>query len=205
MISLFISAFVLGLIFNASPGAVFAESLKRGLSGGYKAALKVQVGSLVGDATWAILGLAGAGTLFQWPFLRTPLTIVGAAYLAWLGIMTIKSSRQPIEVNGEGEHANHLGALAAGAGISLTNPANVFYWAALGSVLGTLGISQPTTSDYGLFFAGFMTSSVLWCFICAGLIHIMYRALPAVVTHWLNLLCGWTLLGLALGTLRELV
>ena len=73
---LFISAFVLGLIFNAAPGAVFAESLRRGLHGGYSSALKVQVGSLVGDATWAILGLMGAGLLFQIPTIRTPLTLL---------------------------------------------------------------------------------------------------------------------------------
>jgi chemosensory pili system protein ChpE len=205
MMPLFLSAFVLGLIFNASPGAVFAESLKRGLSGGYKAALKVQFGSLVGDATWAVLGLAGAGTLFQWTYVRTPLALTGAAYLAWLGVMTIKSSKKSFEVNDGDQHGNHRGALAAGAGLSLTNPANVFYWAALGGVLGTLGISQPTTADYGLFFAGFMTSSVLWCFVCAGLIHVMHKALPSVVTHGLNLLCGWTLVGLAIGTLRELM
>lgn len=204
MMPLFISAFFLGLIFNASPGAVFAESLKRGLSGGYEAALKVQFGSLIGDATWAVLGLAGAGALFQWPFVQTPLAVTGAAYLAWLGAMTLKNSKKLIEMQDEAQQKNCRGALAAGAGLSLTNPANVFYWAALGGVLGTLGVSQPTPADYGVFFAGFMASSLLWCFVCAGLIHAMHKALPAAVTHWLNLLCGWTLVGLAVSTLYEL-
>ena len=55
----FFEAFVLGLIFNAVPGVVFAETIKRGVSGGFWGALYVQIGSLVGDATWAILGLIG--------------------------------------------------------------------------------------------------------------------------------------------------
>ncbi|MDP4300832.1 LysE family translocator [Leptothrix discophora] len=204
MMTLFISAFLLGLIFNASPGAVFAESLKRGLSGGYDAALKVQFGSLVGDATWAVLGLAGAGVLFQWPTIRMPLTICGAAYLAWLGATTLMSTPNRTEtMDGTGEPAGNQGALFAGASLSLTNPANVFYWAALGGVLGTLGVNQPTTAHYSVFFAGFMTSSLLWCFVCAGLIHAMHRTLPTAVAHWLNLLCGWTLIGLAVSTVYE--
>ena len=35
-------AFLLGFIFNATPGAVFAETIRHGLSGGYRAALSVQ-------------------------------------------------------------------------------------------------------------------------------------------------------------------
>ena len=43
-------AFLLGFIFNATPGAVFAETIRHGMTGGYRAALSVQFGSLVGDA-----------------------------------------------------------------------------------------------------------------------------------------------------------
>ncbi len=49
MLELFIAAARLGLLFNATPGAIFAESLRRGLKGGYREALDVQIGSLVGD------------------------------------------------------------------------------------------------------------------------------------------------------------
>lgn len=65
MIALFISAFLLGLIFNATPGAVFAETVRQGVHGGFRPALAVQVGSLVGDALWAMLGLMGIGLLLQ--------------------------------------------------------------------------------------------------------------------------------------------
>jgi chemosensory pili system protein ChpE len=49
--SLLIAAFLLGLVFNAAPGAVFAETVRRGATGGFRAALALQVGSLVGDAS----------------------------------------------------------------------------------------------------------------------------------------------------------
>jgi chemosensory pili system protein ChpE len=86
VISLFAAAFVLGLIFNAAPGAVFAESVKQNLCGGYQAALRVQLGSLLGDAVWAVLGLAGVGALLQWEAVRWPLGVASVAYLAWLAM-----------------------------------------------------------------------------------------------------------------------
>ena len=59
MLTLFTAAFLLGLVFNAAPGPVFAETVRRSLRGGFRPALAVQIGSLVGDALWAVLGLAG--------------------------------------------------------------------------------------------------------------------------------------------------
>ena len=65
MFSFFLAAMLLGFVFNAAPGAVFSETLRRGLRDGYKPALLVQIGSLVGDATWAALGLTGLALLLE--------------------------------------------------------------------------------------------------------------------------------------------
>jgi len=81
MTALFISAFLLGLVFNAAPGAVFAETVRQGARGGFSHAFAVQIGSLVGDAIWAVLGLVGVGLLLQLEVLRLPVGIAGAAYL----------------------------------------------------------------------------------------------------------------------------
>ncbi len=82
----------LGLVFNAAPGAVFSESLRRGIRGGFGPAFAVQAGSLMGDAVWAVLGLAGVGTLFAVPALRVPLTVAGCLLLAWLGVSGLRDA-----------------------------------------------------------------------------------------------------------------
>ena len=189
----------MGLIFNAAPGAVFAESLRRGLQHGYYSALYVQFGSLVGDATWAVLGLLGVGLLFQIPVVRIPLSVLGALYLIYLGFQTLREVRQSHDSHAQSLEVDSIpapqkGALLAGVSMSLTNPANVIYWGALGSVFGSFGISNPSKTDYGIFFAGFMSSSILWCFICAGLIHMMHRAMSPRIAIGLNTLCGICLL-----------
>ncbi len=93
MTGLFAAAFLLGLVFNAAPGAVFAETVRQGVRGGFRPALAVQVGSLVGDATWAVLGLAGIGMAMQIEALRWPVGLAGAAYLAWLSWDSWRAAR----------------------------------------------------------------------------------------------------------------
>ena len=80
----FIQAFILGLLFNAAPGVVFTETIKRGVSGGFFPALYVQIGSLAGDSLWAVLGLLGIGVLLNIEILKYPLSIVGIIYLVYL-------------------------------------------------------------------------------------------------------------------------
>lgn len=198
VISLFITAFGLGMIFNASPGAVFTETVRQGLIGGYRVALNVQIGSLVGDASWAVLGLAGAGVLFQVPEVRLPLSIVGGLYLVYLGVKSIIESPhvERLEVSGDGQLIKKS-ALFSGMSISLTNPQNILFWAALGSVLGGLGVENPTVAHYAVFFIGFMASSVLWCFACAAVVHVLHRTMSRGLIMGINLLCGLALFYIA--------
>lgn len=199
MIALFLSAFGLGFIFNAAPGVVFTESVRRGVAGGYYPALSVQVGSLVGDATWAVLGLAGAGVLFQIPQVRTPIALMGSAYLGYLGLLGLMDAFNKAEIpHATQDTSTRQSAFSAGVTLSLTNPANIAYWVAMGSVLGGLGIDEPKITHYVVFFSGFMASSFIWCFICAGLIHLIYRWASSLFVNFINLACGLSLLALAM-------
>lgn len=204
MLTLFAIAFGLGLLFNATPGAVFAETVRQGLRGGWRPAFAVQIGSLAGDAAWAIVGLAGAGLLTQLDAVRWPLGLAGAGYLAWLAWDSWREARRAARI--DLAHAKSLQgqALTRGALLSLTNPQNIAYWAALGSALAGLGITEPAPADYAVFFTGFMASSLLWCFLCAGLVGRMRQ----LDLRWARLtyrMCAIVLLALALATLRDLL
>ena len=195
-------AFLLGFIFNATPGAVFAETIRHGLTGGYRAALSVQFGSLVGDAAWAVLGLAGIGLLLQADSLKIPVGIGGAGYLAWLAWDSWQASRGEAEVAVPNRRAS---AMRSGVVLSLSNPQNVAYWAALGSAFGALGISNPDHIDYTLFFLGFMGSSLVWCFVCAGLISRLFGGRGGLWRVWTYRVCAIAFAWLAIGTAREVI
>ena len=204
-LSLFAAAVGLGFVFNAAPGAVFAETVRQGVRGGFRPAFAVQLGSLVGDALWALLGLAGVGLLLQLDALRLPIGIAGVLYLLWLAWDAWQAASHEFSVDTGARPASDGHALRAGVLLSVTNPQNVAYWAAIGSAMGLVGVSDPSLAHYAVFFAGFMFSSVLWCFICAGLVDRMFRN---VSLRWARLTyraCAVAFLALALSTLRELV
>ncbi len=203
---LFAGAFGLGMVFNLTPGAVFAETLRRGLHEGYRAALAVQFGSLVGDASWAILGLAGVGLLLQAPAVRLPVTLASGLYLCWLGWLSLQDAREarlapPPPV--ADPRAVTRGALGAGVVLSVTNPQNLAYWSAMGAAMGVLGVTAPTTTDYVVFFAGFMASSVAAAFITAGFVEAFRRRAGTGWRVTMYLGCGLLLFWLGAGLLRE--
>lgn len=203
MLTLFVSAFVLGLVFNAAPGAVFAETIRQGVRGGYRPALRVQIGSLVGDALWAVLGLVGVGLLIQSEQLRMPVGIAGVVYLLYLSVDSWRASS--VEFGQQIDQAQaSKSALRAGVLLSVTNPQNVAYWAALGSAMGAVGVHAPTASDYALFFAGFMVSSVVWAFVCAALVARVFRHARGAWARLSYRACAIAFLLLALASLRDL-
>jgi len=206
-VNLFVSAFAFALIYNAMPGAVFAETVRRGALGGFRPALAVQLGSLSGDALWAVLGLAGVGILLQWDYLRVPVACVGIAYLLYLAWDSWQGAARPIaqSQNSVGVlNAHDSEALRSGALISLTNPHNIAFWAAVGSALGALGVQEPVFADYGIFFAGFMLCSVCWCFVCAAFVERLFRSAGQ---RWLPAsykLCAFAFVFFALASLQDL-
>lgn len=201
---LFISAFLLGLIFNAAPGAVFVETIKQGARGGFQPALQTQLGSLIGDATWAVLGLSGIGLLVQIDALRLPLGLAGVIYLIYLAWDSWRTARTQDLIRTDA-HPDTGPAFRRGMSLSLTNPQNLAFWAAIGSAMGSLGIQEPQATDYVLFMAGFMASSLLWCFVCAAAVT---RILRQTGNEWTKLtyrLCAASLLVLALSSLHDLM
>lgn len=203
MLAIFVAALGLGLVFNAAPGAVFAETVRQGVRGGFRPALLVQIGSLAGDALWAVLGLAGVGVLLRSEGLQLPLGLAGAGYLAYLAWDAWRASNQAIAAPGEGQVSAR--ALRTGVFLSLSNPQNVAYWAALGSALGAVGVTDPSATDYVVFFAGFMTSSVAWSFFFAALVERVFRRAGAGWVRVTYRACAIALALLALSTLRGLV
>ncbi len=193
MLDLIASAIVLGLVFNAMPGAIFAESVRRGLQGGFRPAFAVQVGSLLGDLTWALIGLNGAGALLLIPMVERPLALLGAALLVALAWQSFSAALRPLPVcSGQVPPSRdlHSSALATGAGLSLTNPVHIGYWAALGGGVGVLAGDLEPVIAFSTFLAAFMFTCVLWCFICAAAIAWTRTRLGPLFWVSLNVGCG---------------
>jgi chemosensory pili system protein ChpE len=186
--TLFVASFLLGIAFCAPPGAITAESIRRGFARGFRPALFVQFGSLVGDATWAIIALVGLAFLVQNTVARLLLGVVGGGlllYLAWGAFRDGIAGGMPTP---RGESLR--GDFATGAFLSLGNPWNIAFWLGAGSSALTTYVAQPQLGDYFIFFSAFMTGAIVWCFFAAGLIGSGRNWITPGFFRWVNLLCS---------------
>lgn len=151
------------------------------------------------------MGLAGVGLLLQMQALQLPIGIAGVAYLLWLSWDSWSAASQEFTVSATDGATDTHRALRAGVLLSITNPQNVAYWAALGSAMGAVGVAEPSLTDYGMFFAGFMASSLLWSVICAAIVDRVFRNAGQRWTKLTYRLCAIAFLLLALSSLKNLM
>jgi chemosensory pili system protein ChpE len=204
METLFFSAFVMSITFAMQPGMVTFESIRRGLERGWRAPLVLLFGSLVGDATWALIALIGVSFLFQYQIIALGLSLFGCYLLLRFAWSAWKVSRQ--EINPEPGSASRAGDFVTGASLSLSNPQNISFWVGMSGTIIGLGFLNPEPSHLGIFFTGFMTAQVMWCFFFAALVELGRQFIDQRFFRWINLICAAVLaylgIRLLIGTIR---
>jgi len=185
---LFISSFILAIAFCAPPGVVTAETVRRGFARGFWPALLVQIGSLIGDSTWAILAIAGAAALVQNWIVRLALSLLGVGFLIHLAFKAIKDSRSEIVL--DQNSISERGDLATGAMLSLSNPFAIAFWLGIGTSIFSTVPGTPQPSHYAIFFSAFYLGLILWCLFMAGLVAWGRRFITPNFFRWINLACG---------------
>lgn len=191
--TLFVASTLLGFVFNASPGIVTAEAVRRGIAHGFWSALLLELGSLIGDASWAIMALVGIAFIVDYPLIQLVLGLVGTAlllHLAWGALMSAKRGDVP---HGK-ENASKRGDFATGAALSLTNPFAIAFWLAVGNSTISAHVSEPQTIHLIIFLGAFMLSGFLWCFILAALVTWGRRIVTPTFFRIVNLICALVLI-----------
>ena len=187
--SLFLSSFILAIAFCAPPGVITAETVRRGTARGFVPALFVQFGSLVGDTTWAIIALTGLAFLVQNSIARTILSLIGILLMLKLAWDAVKDARHGKELATTTD-TSRRGDFANGAFLSLGNPMNIVFWTGLGTTVFASISGQPQPVDFAIFFAGFLSGAILWCFVMAGLVAWGRKFVTSVFFRWVNLVCA---------------
>lgn len=187
--SLFISSFLLAIAFCAPPGVITAETVRRGAARGFIPALFVQLGSLVGDTTWAIIALTGLAFLVQNNLAKVLLSLTGTLLMLKLAWGAIQDAREMKELTTNPSHS-HRGDFTNGAFLSLGNPMNIVFWTGLGTTVFASIAGKPQPADFAVFFAGFLSGAVLWCFVMAALVAWGRQFVTPTFFRWVNLACG---------------
>ncbi|MBI3914106.1 MAG: LysE family transporter [Chloroflexi bacterium] len=188
MLNLISLGIVMGFAFAAPPGIVAAETFRRGIARGFPAALSVQLGSLIGDATYCLLALAGAAMLAQNPLTQHALGVFSVFLLLYLAITGIRAELAPARLSTRSniQPTNARGAFATGMFLSLTNPWAIGYWLSLGGALAASG-AMESGAAMALFFVSFFGVCAAYAVGIALLIGVARRALPVPAARWISI------------------
>ena len=179
----------------APPGAVTMETVRRGMRGGFRPALFVQLGSVIGDMLWCALALAGLAPLVQVPWVRVLVAVVGVAVLLYLGIAGIrdamKSQGPTVDLN---KASDGRGAFRSGMAISIANPMAVAFWLSFGGLLVAAGVATNSIEQTAAFMVGYVGMTLAWCFVMALAVRWGQTLFKPVVFRWVPFGCSAALL-----------
>lgn len=207
MFSLIEFGILMGLAFAAPPGIVTAETFRRGVARGFPAALSVQLGSLIGDAAYCLLALAGVAVLVQNPITQRVLGIISVLFLMYLAITGILGElRAPAHAahSAAVEPPQRKNAFFTGMFLSLTNPWAIGFWLSVGGTLASYG-AMESGNTITVFFAGFFGACLVYAFFMALLIGVTRQAIPPNLGKWISIACSVVIGVLGIGVAVQVV
>jgi chemosensory pili system protein ChpE len=200
--SLFLSAFGLGITFFAIPGAVTAQLVRQGFERGFLSALALQLGAALGVTVWFIVALFGAAVLTRQTLARLLLGVVGGLFLLLLMWRALTDAWRGVAVgSGAATDARPVGALrtrvpgdfALGVTLALATPLPLIFWLSVGGAVTPQGDGSAALDELVVFLAGFLLSALLWSAFMAGLVAWGRHFLTPLFLRVTNLLCGLAL------------
>ncbi|MFN8474888.1 MAG: LysE family transporter [Anaerolineae bacterium] len=182
-----IAGVLLGISFCMPVGPVTMETLRRGLRGGFRPALALQLGSIIGDTTFCVLAFLGLAPLVTHVAIRVPLWILGAAVLAYLGIGALRDARRGVDLQ-VAAALTGKDSFRTGAIMSLTNPLAILWWVSIGGAMLASGITDTTPVGTASFVSSFVLGCTFYAFFMAALVGFgrqfvrptLFRTLTAV-------------------------
>jgi len=120
------------LLFAFSPGPAVLLTVSHGMRGGWGDSLKVALGVQAGNGVYFVLSALGLGALLQASeTLFHTVKWVGAAYLVWLGIKTIRNAAQSAQAGPVATPSLGQRPFVQAVLTQLANPKSVLFFGAL--------------------------------------------------------------------------
>lgn len=196
--SILASIAVIHLLAVASPGPTLVVVTSQAVAGPRRSGFLVLAGVVLATLVWSSVAAAGLGgyvARFGWLYLG--LKVVGAAYLAWLGIGLLKSAlwRHRVDLRADGPVLVGWRAARAGFLTTISNPKVAAYYTSL------FGVVIPADASASVF-AGAVATAVLVSTAWWSAVTLLF-GLPAIrgayarARRWMDAVTGALLLGLA--------
>ncbi len=119
-------------LFAATPGPAVLLTAGQAIARGFGAGMAVILGTQLGNLVYFTLSAAGLGAILvtsETAFMVVK--YVGAAYLIWLGLMTIRHARRALTADQPARIPIWTHAFTQGLLNQLANPKSILFWGAL--------------------------------------------------------------------------
>jgi chemosensory pili system protein ChpE len=194
MLTTILAGAAIAISFSAPPGPVTMETIRRGVRGGFRPALSVQLGSIIGDMMWCLAALIGLAPLVQVGFIRLTLGVTGVLLLVYLGAVGIRDAVKPTAPTHSAGGEGKSGAFRSGMAISMANPLAVGYWLSVGGALVASGVVGAEAGGTVSFIFGFILGTFLWAFIMAFAVRWGKQLLNPLAFRAVTFACGAAML-----------
>jgi threonine/homoserine/homoserine lactone efflux protein len=173
----------------ATPGPLLALVIGQVLAQGFCAVLLILLGHALREVLF-IGGFAlGLGRVLQRPRVRGGLAMVGGLALAWMGLDILVHAPEATLAAATSQALAWPLLVAAGAGVSLSNPYFTGWWATVGTgQMATFGLRRP--ADYVAFWTGHEMGDFVWYAFVAALLALGRGLLSDPVYQGLLQICG---------------
>ena len=151
-----LAGITLGFVEGVKPGPLLTMVIRETLSGGLKAGSKAALAPVFTDGPMIILSLIFAGWVSNQPLILIIISVLGAIYLAWMGIECFGINPPSSELSND----NAAGSLKRGILTNLLNPNVYIFWFLIGGPIMATAFEENPLSP--LFYAtSFLVSIIL--------------------------------------------
>jgi len=189
-----------------SPGVSTAVVLRNSVSGGVRAGLQTAAGANAGSLCYGLLSAAGVSLALQrWPSAWVVLRAAGTAYIAWLGIQSLRramgQAARRTRVTAASDDPRGIAHAYEGFVTNVLNPAIATFYLVI--VPGFVPVGAPvarsilTLTSIHVLMAG--SWHVAWATAGGALAHFLARPRPRQI---LDAAAGVTLIALAITLAR---
>lgn len=172
------------------PGPDFMLIVSHGMRHRLRGSAFICLGIAAGNAVYIALAIAGWMGLSAEQSLTRPLEIVGALYLAWLGVRIFQSAKPLAGVSGDGDIAplSPVKQFVMGLGSAVLNPKNMIFYLTIMTVLLEADTLLRQRIAAGVWMCGLV---LLWDVFVAAVIS--RAAVQKMLWRWIPLIekiCG---------------
>lgn len=193
---LLVKALGIGFLIAAPVGPIGLLCMQRTLTSGLRAGLATGLGAATADAIYGAIGAFGFIALTSsLVSLKTPMSLIGAAFLIWLGSGLFRTQTKNTEVKEEISKGLSR-AFASSCFLTLMNPVTVLSFLA---VYATLMTGMDTSFKNGsLAVVGIFIGSALWWLTLSTLVATIRHRISSSAMRWLSCGSGTLLIGFGL-------